>query len=69
MTVSHSSNCITDCSILNQTTCQLVSRRSMMVVEEEDQMSQIWSQDGCYNSTLFQATQGYKVYEKVNDMK
>ena len=55
--------CITDCSILNQTTCQLVPRRNMMEELEEEEL---WSKDGCYNSTLFQATQGYRVYEQVS---
>ena len=55
-------NCITDCTLLNQTTCQLVPRRTLMEEQEEEEL---WSKDGCYNSTLFQATQGYRLYEQV----
>eukprot|EP00092_Neocalanus_flemingeri_P014437 GFUD01015576.1.p1 GENE.GFUD01015576.1~~GFUD01015576.1.p1 ORF type:complete len:498 (+),score=105.88 GFUD01015576.1:152-1645(+) len=65
MSISPSAHCITDCSILNQTTCQLVSRRPM-TLDQDKIYSQLWSQDGCYNSTLFQATEGYKVYEKFS---
>ena len=38
------------------------------MVEQDIIYSKIWSQDGCYNSTLFQATEGYKVYEKVTKL-
>ena len=60
-----SSKCITDCSILNQTTCRLVSRKPLMV-DKEKISSQLWSKDGCYNATLFQATEDYNMYEKVS---
>ena len=67
MSIPPSTTCVTDCSILNLTTCQLVSKRRM-VVDQDIIYSKIWSQDGCYNSTLFQATEGYKVYEKVTKL-
>ena len=55
--------CVRACSILSQTTCQPVSRRSLMM-DQDMIYSNLWS-DGCYNSTLFQATEGYKTYQKV----
>ena len=61
--VEPSLNCITDCSILNQTSCQLVSRKSLLVDKEVE--AELWSKNGCYNSTLFQSTQGYRVYQQV----
>ena len=60
------SNCITDCSILNQTTCKAVTARQLQINQEQI-FAHLWYPDGCYNTTLFKATDGYKLYEKVKD--
>ena len=58
------SNCITDCSILNQTTCKAVAARQLQINQEQI-LADLWYPDGWYNTTLFKATDGYKLYEKV----
>jgi len=37
-------------------------------MEQEKIYSHLWSDDGCYNSTLFQATDGYRQYEKFSHL-
>ena len=66
MSISPSPHCIADCSILSQTTCQPVVRRPM-VMDQDIITSTLWSQDGCYNSSIFQATEGYRTYTKVGE--
>jgi len=55
--------CITDCSILNQTTCQPVTRRQLVNNKNIDLYLVSSDQDGCYNSSLFQSTIEYENYE------
>ena len=63
--------CISDCSLLNQTTCQPVSRRQLVTVtdQEVDMLVITRDEDGCYNSSLFQSTLEYENYEKVTCWK
>jgi len=60
------SNCLSDCSVLNQTTCQPVTRRQM-VLDNKLSLSLLTSdEDGCYNSSLFQSTPEYESYEEFS---
>ena len=56
--------CISDCSLLNQTTCQPMSRRQVPA-QAADILVLTSDEDGCYNSSLFQSTLEYETYEKV----
>ena len=61
--------CITDCSILNQTTCQPVSRRQLVTYQDMEMFLLTSDESGCYNSSLFQSTPEYESYEKVKFLK
>ena len=65
MSIHPSSSCIRDCSLLNQTTCQPMKPRRV-VLDQEDVDAHIWSPDGCYNSSLFKDTDEYLKYEQVS---
>jgi len=58
--------CITDCSILNQTTCQPVSRRQLVTYQDMEMFLLTSDESGCYNSSLFQSTPEYESYEKFS---
>jgi hypothetical protein len=60
-------NCIMDCSILNQTTCQPVHPKQMQVDQEEISLD-LWNQNGCYNSSLVKATKEYSNFEMVGNV-
>ena len=64
MSTSTSYPCVTDCSILNQTTCQLMQPKQFQA-EQEEIDSNMWNQKGCYNSKLFKSTLEFKNYEKA----
>merc|ERR1711953_1246852 len=64
--MSDTSSCLTDCSVLNQTTCQPVTRRQMVLDNNINLSLLTWDEDGCYNSSLFQSTPEYESYEKFS---
>ena len=59
-----SSSCITACSLMNQSTCEYISP-SKLVLSEEDIQAELYYPDGCYNTTLFKASQDFHLFEQV----
>jgi len=64
-TTSVSPSCITACSLMNQSTCEYISP-SRLVVREEDIQAELYQPDGCYNTTLFRASQDYHLFEQFS---
>ena len=62
--MSTESLCVTDCSILNQTTCELMQPKHLYAEQGEIDFN-LWDQNGCYNPILFKSTLEYKYYDNV----
>jgi len=58
--------CITDCSILNQTTCLPASPKPRTIVNYHLDYEGLWEEDGCYNTSLYQKTEHYHTYQQFS---
>jgi len=58
--------CITDCSILNQTTCLPAAPKPRNIVNYHLDYDGLWEEDGCYNTSLYQKTEYYHTYQQFS---
>jgi len=58
--------CITDCSMLNQTTCLPASPKPATIINYHLDYEGLWEEDGCYNTSLYQKTEYYHTYQQFS---
>jgi len=64
MSLVPTSQCITDCSLLNQSTCLPATPRPTPAPTYTMGSEGLWEEDGCYNTSLYQRTAGYHTYQE-----
>lgn len=56
--------CINDCALIDPDTCLPLSRKALYsVIPESVLQENLYDEAGCYNSSIFQSTEGYSSYE------